>query len=90
MTFEELEAHVGCLIHIKTELYWHNGGWDKISERFCILLAVGDSPPQPAPVARAWSLDWKNDVQIDHHLQLLIDCKPQWVTLNAETFEVIK
>ena len=92
MTIKELETHIGSLIHIKTELYWHGGEtWDGVPERFCILLAVGNEAElQPTPAARAWASDWRNEVHIDHYLQLLIDDKPQWVTLNAEIFEVVK
>lgn len=92
MTNEELRSHIGCLICINHELYWFTEDrWDGVPERFCILLAVdSEVETQPAPVARVWSSDWKNDIIVDHHLQLLIDDKPQWVTLNTEFFEIVK
>ena len=40
MTFlEQLQSHVGGLIHLKTELYWyHNGRWDEIPDQTCLIF----------------------------------------------------
>jgi hypothetical protein len=49
MTIEELRAHIGCLIHINHELYWvRDDRWDGVTERFCILLAIGLEAELPA------------------------------------------
>ena len=88
MTINEFRTHIGCLIRIKTELYWHivGGGWDGIPERLCILLDVADR--------RYVRPDW---VASDGHgrlsercLHLLIDGQPQWIALNNESFEFVK
>jgi len=87
MTIEELRAHIGCLIRIKTELYWYRTrggvGWDGISERFCILLDVAGRR-RPIYVAS------DDRGRPERCLHLLIDGHPQWVGLNKKHFELVK
>lgn len=89
MTIKELRTHIGCLVRIKTELYWHEGGakgWDGITERFCVLLAVADRRyDQPIWVAS----DGRGRLA-DRCLHLLIDEQPRWISLNKESFELVK
>ncbi len=36
---EELTAHKGGLILLKTELFWYGGrGWDGVHDRICLLM----------------------------------------------------
>lgn len=85
MTVEELEAHIGCLIHIKTDLFWYDGRlWDGITERFCILLGIGDALDDKAD-ARGRYLGYD-----EVSLQLLIDGRPRWIILGEKSFEVVE
>ena len=85
MTVEELRACIGCLIRIKTELFWYDSRhWDGVSGRFCILLGVGSL------------LDDKADARGRHlgydevSLQLLLDGRPRWIILGEKSFEVVE
>ena len=50
---DNLQAHKGCLIHLKTQLYWYKGrGWDNNPGRICLLL---DAAPATAAGALAAS-----------------------------------
>lgn len=88
MTIEELRSHIGCLIRIKTELYWYGGGrsWDGVPERLCILLDVADRRyVRPNWVATdGWGR------LANRCLYLLIDEQPQWIALKKESFELVK
>ena len=57
---EQLQAHKGGLIQLKTQLYWYDGrGWDGDPARVCLLLDAtasaapatppGFAPPPPKP-----------------------------------------
>ena len=85
MTVEEIRARIGCLIRIKTELYWYDDRlWDGITERFCILLVV-ESVLLCGQAARGRHLGY-NEVS----LQLLIDGRPRWIILGEKSFEVVE
>jgi hypothetical protein len=47
MTFlESLQAHIGGLVQLKTQLFWYGGRRiEKNSGRVCLLLAADDEPP---------------------------------------------
>jgi len=91
--FEELQAQIGSLIHVKTQLFFEKTvGWDGIPERFCVLLDVAKPEWPPRKVyAEGPSITWvradRND-SID--VQLLLDGTPQWIALNKENFEIVK
>jgi hypothetical protein len=83
MKFEELRTHIGCLVHIKTELYWYDGRhWGGITERFCILLDIGSILDDKAAAG--------HHAADEYNLQLLLDCRPQWIILGKKSFEVVK
>jgi hypothetical protein len=36
---EKFKAHIGGLVHLKTQLCWHDGrGWDKNPDRVCLIV----------------------------------------------------
>ena len=85
MTVEELKARIGCLIRIKTELFWYDSRhWDGVSGRLCILLGVGSLLDDKAD-ARALHLGFD-----EVSLQLLIDGHPRWIILGEKSFEVVE
>lgn len=86
MTDEELKQYIGCLVHVKTELYWYRkDSWDGVKERFCILLNLVPSwDPQMSSASGEGGFD--NSV----NLQLLIDNQSEWVLLDRDHFEVVK
>jgi hypothetical protein len=86
MTIEELGAYIGCLIYIKTELYWYRkNSWDGVVERFCILLDL-----RPSWDPQLSSASGEGGFENTVNLQLLIDDQPEWVLLNRDHFEVAK
>lgn len=92
MTFiNKLKAHIGGLIHIKTELYWYRTGkWDGAHESVHLLLDVldpdedvmGDISPEARTLTRF--LDETVDVL------LFIDGTPKWVLIYSSAVELLK
>ena len=88
MTFlEELQAHRGGLLRIKSELYWYGGrGWDGARGRVCLLLdatATSTSGPRPSSVT-VGVVDGE-----PHAVLLLIDGAPHWIWVANEDVELI-
>lgn len=76
MTFlDKLQSHKGCLIHLKTQLYWYGGrGWDNSPGRICLLL---DAEAEAAVAATATAADASDE---DRHAALLLsDGQPRWI-----------
>jgi hypothetical protein len=94
MTFlEELTAHKGGLILLKTELYWYNGcGWDRNPGRICLILDAGltyDGTPIPGTAARTRSPDLVAASYGDAAACLLIDGRPHWVWVAPADVELL-
>ena len=86
MTFlEQLQAHKGGLIQLKSQLYWYGGrGYDGNPGRVCLIL---DSAPTARdtgakPAARACSI-------AGAVAYLLLDGSPQWVWVAKEDMELL-
>ena len=87
---EQLQAHAGGLVKIKTQLFWYGGrGWDGTPDRICLILDTAASAASrsaasiaarsaaaPAPAAAAAAL-------------LLIDGAPHWVWVAQEDVEIL-
>ena len=85
---EQLQAHKGGLIQLKTQLYWYDGrGYDGTSGRICLIL---DAAAAVAAAARRTSAATAAARRIDAYVAyedrrdaaaafLLIDGQPQWV-----------
>lgn len=83
--FDNPRAHIGCLIQLKTQLYWlTEERWDRVQERICMLLNVGE---HDAFLAMPDAMDCRDK---DYCLHLLIDGRPNWVRLNEQSFEIVK
>jgi hypothetical protein len=93
MTFlEDLTAHKGGLILLKTELYWYGGrGWDRNPGRICLLMdsvLTYDGAPA-APAARTRYADTDADGFGDAAACLLIDGRPCWVWIAPADVELL-
>jgi len=82
---QQLQAHKGGLIHLKTQLYWYGVGYDKNPGRVCLVLdidttvaaATGTTPAAVhIPAAAVDTL-------------LLIDGSPQWIWIDEEDVELL-
>jgi len=85
MTFlEQLQAHKGGLIQLKSQLYWYDGrGDDGNPGRVCLILdtvAVG-----PAPAGATTSVRSKTPTAAF----LLVDGSPHWVWVAKEDVELL-
>jgi hypothetical protein len=88
MTFlEELTAHKGGLILLKTELYWYDGrGWDGITGRVCLLMDADDRLASRAAVtATAATAATATATAL-----LLIDGRPHWVWVSRADVELLQ
>jgi len=93
---EELDAHKGGLILLKTELFWYGGrGWDGTRGRVCLLMdsaaaaGAARSPPRgtaaaPSAVARVTLA-----ALADAATLLLIDGCPHWVWVSSDDLELL-
>jgi hypothetical protein len=83
MTFlEQLQAHKGGLIRLKTQLFWYEGrGWDNTPGRICLLLdAAATAATTVASSAAAATTTAAH---------LLIDGKPAWIWVAEQDIELL-
>jgi len=97
MTFlEQLQAHKGGLIQLKTQLYWYVGGrgYDNTPGRICLILdATTAAAPKPAAalVAAPTLAPLLSAVlgTATATAFLLVDGSPHWVWVAEQDVEVI-
>jgi len=84
MTFlEQLQAHKGGLIQLKSQLYWYGGrGYDGNPGRVCLILDSAATVAGAKPAARACS----NAAAVAY---LLLDGSPQWVWVAKADVELL-
>lgn len=86
MTFlQQLQAHKGGLLHLKTEPYWYGGrGSDGTPGRVCLILdaSTAASLDGVAAVSKAGS-------KACHKVLLLIDGQSQWVLVAEKDIELL-
>jgi hypothetical protein len=87
MTFlEELTAHKGGLILLKTNLFWYGGrGWDGVQDRVCLLM---DAEVYAAHAAAASAAAGPASARAAAAL-LLIDGCPHWVWVSSDDLELL-
>lgn len=100
MTFlDQLHSHVGCLVRLKTELYWYGSdSWDRVKERICLLLEVGDSLECPPPLGSPVLRNVDATVRIPHPDEsipcaatlLFIDGSPRMIWISKRDVELIQ
>jgi hypothetical protein len=86
MTFlEELTAHKGGLILLRSDLFWYGGrGWDGTRGRICLLMDSAAPPDAPAVAASAVRV---GGVAVG--ALLLFDGAPHWVWVAADDLELL-
>lgn len=91
MTFkEQLRAHVGGLVCLKSQLYWYSSDtWDGINERVCLLLDLSAARTEPLLAALTTVSPLPDPVPAACAL-LLIDGTPKWVWISEKTTEFIQ
>jgi hypothetical protein len=85
MTFlQQLQAHKGGLLRLKTELYWYDGRkWDNNPGRICLILDTAwDDASAEASTADYTS---RSAAAVD----LLIDGKPAWIWVAEQDIELL-
>jgi len=85
MTFlQKLQTHKGCLLRLKTQLYWYGKrGYDNTPGRVCLILdavAVG-----PSTAAVTTSVRSKTPTAAF----LLVDGSPHWVWITKTDVELL-
>ena len=89
MTFlEQLQAHKGGLICLKTQLFWYGGrGWDNTPGRICLLLDADAryDGVRPSPTAGTAAAGFSDATAA---ALLLIDGGTQWIWV-AEDIELL-
>ena len=91
---EQLQAHKGGLIQLKTQLYWYDGrGYDGTSGRICLILdATASAASAAAAGLRAAATPATNpagNVYAAAAAFLLIDGQPQWIWVAKEDVELL-
>jgi len=83
MTFlEQLQAHKGGLIQLKSQLYWHGGrGYDGNPGRVCLIL--------DAAVTAAAAVVTERYQAGAAAAYLLLDGSPQWVWVAKADVELL-
>ena len=82
---EQLQAHKGGLIQLKTQLYWYDGrGYDGTSGRICLILDATASAASAAATA-----DKLRTATAAAAAFLLIDGQPQWIWVAKEDVELL-
>jgi hypothetical protein len=83
--FEQLQAHRGGLVRLRSELFWYSRGWDDSPGRVGLVL--------DAFAAEAWFLAAARTRAALRGAAvatlLLIDGSPQWVWVDEEDVEVL-
>lgn len=85
MTFlEQLKAHIGGLVRLKTQIYWYQlSAWDGVEGRVCLLLDAFDGEVHPIHEdGGIWHVGDK--------VLLLIDGSPKLLRLPERAVELIK
>ena len=84
MTFlEQIQAHTGGLVRLKTQLYWYGGpGYDNNPGRICLILDATTAARRSA-AARTAAAHVRSSTTL-----LLIDGSPQWIWIAEADVEI--
>jgi len=91
MTFlEQIQAHKGGLICLKTQLYWYGGrGYDKNPGRVCLILDAATVATAAAAGAAARTAARTAATGAIAAALLLVDGSPQWIWVAEEDVELL-
>ena len=86
---EKLQAHKGCLLRLKTQLFWYEGrGWDNNPGRICLVLDASPIVCTAAYAALTACADTA-DTAVAAAALLLLDGSPQWIWVTGEDVEIV-
>jgi len=87
MTFlEQLQAHKGGLIHLKTQLYWCEGRrWDNNPGRICLILDAA----RRSTAAAATAAEPAAATTVAATAHLLIDGRLTWIWVAEQDIELL-
>jgi hypothetical protein len=91
--FEQLKAHVGGLIRLKTDLYWHNANsYDEVKGRVCLLLDTTLLGSSSSWVATSRTMMSRHPWRFldNAYVLLLIDCQAKWIWISEEDVELVQ
>ncbi len=88
MTFlQQLQAHKGGLIRLKTQLFWYGGrGYDNNPGRICLILDAARRSAKPAATAVGSANVATTDAATAH---LLIDGRLTWIWVAEQDIELL-
>ncbi len=88
MTFlQQLQAHKGGLIHLKTQLYWCEGRrWDNNPGRICLILDAARRSAKPAATGVGAANVATTAAATAH---LLIDGRLTWIWVAEQDIELL-
>ncbi len=86
MTFlQKLQTHKGCLLRLKTQLYWYGErGYDNTPGRVCLIL---DAAAGFDPITAAVTTSVRSKTPTAAFL--LVDGSPHWVWVAKEDVELL-
>jgi hypothetical protein len=86
MTFlQKLQTHKGCLLRLKTQLYWYGKrGYDNTPGRVCLILDAATCQVT-ATTATTTSVMSKTPAAAF----LLVDGSPHWIWIAKEDVELL-
>jgi len=84
---QQLQAHKGGLIHLKTQLYWYGVGYDKNPGRVCLVLDIDTTETAAATGTTAAAVARPRTAAVD--TLLLIDGSPRWIWIDEEDVELL-
>jgi len=90
---EQLRAHVGGLVRIKSQLYWYGRGWDGVHQRVCLLMDTTDAGPRLDGIAAATTTvaaAAPAAVATTAAALLIVDGAPHWVWVAKKDVELLR
>ena len=87
---EKLQSHKGCLIHLKTQLYWYDGqGWDNNPGRICLLLDATATATAATVTAAAAASATTVTACATGAAFLLIDGSSKWIWIDEQDIDLL-
>jgi hypothetical protein len=88
---EELVAHKGGLVRIKTQLCWYGGrGWDGVHDRVCLLLNAAVATTAATGTAAAFTEKARiYGLPAAPAALLLVDGAPHWIWVAQADVELL-
>jgi len=95
MTFlQQIQAHTGGLVRLKTELYWYGSGYDKNPDRICLILDASTAAAGPNAAVTTTAIRTTTATRTTTAVRsgtalLLIDGSPQRIWIAEQDVEIM-